>query len=168
MGVPLLAVIPDEKRLRAPNFGQVVEEVGGRWIHGMEQGCLQRIEHVIIGAMSAKDIIEHLQPGVLLLCPGDREDAILAAIAATSISGRQAAAGIMLTHGIVPHPKIMDFIERTTLPVVICDPDSYTAASMIYSMTIKTQPQDTDKIPIIRDLVMNNIDMNVLKQALAC
>jgi BioD-like phosphotransacetylase family protein len=166
MGVPLLAVIPEEKRLRAPNFGQVVEEVGARWIHGEDTGKLLRIEQVIIGAMSAKDIIEHLQPGILLICPGDRDDAILAAIAATSISGKQAAAGIMLTHGILPHPKIMDLIERTNLPMAICDQDSYKAASRIYSMTVKTQPQDTDKIPIIRDLVMGNIDMNVLNAAL--
>jgi phosphate acetyltransferase len=166
MGIPLLAVIPEETRLRDPNFGQVVEEIGGKWLHGKEQGCLQRIEQVIIGAMSAKDIIEHLQPGILLLCPGDRDDAILAAIAATSISGRQAAAGIMLTNGIVPHPKIMDLIERTNLPVAICEQDSYRAASKIYSMTVKTQPQDTDKIPIIRDLVMKNIDIDLLKKAL--
>jgi BioD-like phosphotransacetylase family protein len=166
MGVPLLAVIPEEKRLRAPNFGQVVEEVGGRWLHGEEGGKLQRIEQVIIGAMSAKDIIEHLQPGILLLCPGDRDDAILAAIAATSISGQQAAAGIMLTHGLMPHPKLMDLINRTDLPVAICDPDSYKAASRIYSMTVKTQPQDTDKIPIIRDLVMQSVDKDVLTAAL--
>ena len=167
MGVPLLAVIPEEKRLRAPNFGQVVEEVGGRWIHGEAEGKLQRIEHVIIGAMSAKDIIDHLQPGILLLCPGDRDDAILAAIAATAISGKQAAAGIMLTHGLMPHPKLMDLIQRTNLPVAICDPDSYKTASQIYSMTVKTQPQDADKIPIIRDLVMKSVDMDVLKAALA-
>ena len=167
MGIPLLAVIPEEKRLRAPNFGQVVEEIGGRWLHEEAQGKLQRIERVIIGAMSAKDIIEHLQPGILLLCPGDRDDAILAAIASMA-SGRQSAAGIMLTNGIVPHPKIMDLVAKTSLPVAMCDPDSYKTASKIYSMTIKTQPQDTDKIPIIRDLVMDNIDMDLLKKSLTC
>jgi phosphate acetyltransferase len=166
MGVPLLAVLPEEKRLRAPNFGQVVEEVGGRWLHCEEEGKLQRIEQVVIGAMSAKDIIEHLQPGILLLSPGDRDDAILAAIAATSISGKQAAAGIMLTNGVMPHPKIVDLIERTDLPVAICDQDSYKAASRIYSMTVKTQPQDTDKIPIIRDLVMSYIDKDQLAVAM--
>jgi BioD-like phosphotransacetylase family protein len=145
LGVPLLGVLPDEKRLRAPNFGQVVEELKGRWLHCEEPGKLQRIEQVIIGAMSAKGIIEHLQPGVLILSPGDREDAILAAIAATSISGKQAAAGIMLTHGIMPHPKLMDLIRQTNMPVAICDPDSYKAASRIYSMTVKTQPQDTTR-----------------------
>ena len=167
LGIPLLAVLPEEKRLRAPNFGQVVEETGGRWLHCEEAGRLQRVEEVVIGAMSAKDVVEHLRPGVLLLSPGDRDDAILAAIAATSVSGQQTAAGIMLTNGIMPHPKIMDLIEKTDLSVAICEPDSYKAASRIYSMTVKTQPQDTDKIPIIRDLVMKNVDREVLTAALS-
>ncbi len=166
LGVPLLAVIPEEKRLRAPNFGQVLEELSGRWLHAEEPGRLQRVDKVIIGAMSAKGVVDHLQPGTLIICPGDREDVILAAIAATAISGRQAAAGIMLTHGIMPHPKMMDLITRTGLPVAICEPDSYTAASRIYSMTVKTQPQDTDKIPLIRDLVMEHMDKELLAAAM--
>jgi len=168
LGVPLLGVIPDEKRLRAPNFGQVVEELHGRWLHAEETGKLQRLERVIIGAMSAKGMVDHLQPGVLILCPGDREDVILAAIAATAIFGMQATAGIMLTHGTLPHPKMLDLIGRTGLPVAICEQDSYKAASGIYSMTVKTQPQDTDKIPLIRDLVMDNIDRDLLAAALGC
>jgi hypothetical protein len=166
LGVPLLGVIPDEKKLRAPNFDQVVDELHGRWLHGEAQGKLQRVEQVIIGAMSAKGIVDHLQPGVLILSPGDRDDVILAAIASTAISGKLAAAGIMLTHGILPHPKMMDLIVRTGLPVAICDQDSYKAASRIYSMTVKTQPQDTDKIPVIRDLIMRNIDRDILAAAM--
>ncbi|MBN1404462.1 MAG: AAA family ATPase, partial [Opitutales bacterium] len=166
LGVPLLAVIPEENKLRSPNFGQVVEELHGRWLHAEETGKLQRIEKVIIGAMSAKGVVDHLQPEVLILCPGDREDVILAAMAATAIFEKQAAAGIMLTHGTLPHPKMMDLIERTGLPVAVCDQDSYTAASRIYSMTVKTQPQDTDKIPLIRDLVMGSMDKELLAKAI--
>lgn len=166
LGIPLLAVIPEEKLLRAPNFGQIIEEVKGHWLHGEESGRLQRIDQVIIGAMSAKGIIEYLKPGVLLICPGDREDVILAAIATTAISGRPSAAGILLTHGFMPHPKLIDLIRSTGTPVAICDYDSYRAASKIYSMTVKTQPQDTDKIPVIRDLVMESTDKGLLAKAM--
>jgi hypothetical protein len=32
-------------------------------------------------------------------------------------------------------------------------------------MTVKTQPSDTDKIPIIKNLVTENIDLDVIKNA---
>ena len=166
LGVPLLGVIPEEKRLSAPNLGQVVEEVNGRWLNGAPAGRMERVEHVIIGAMSARGIIDHLQQGVLVLTPGDRDDVILAAVSSTAVSGKQAAAGIILTRGTLPHPKLMDLIRRTNLPVAVCEGDSYTIASKIYSMTVKTQPQDADKIPLIKSLVGGNINMDGLLRAL--
>lgn len=32
-------------------------------------------------------------------------------------------------------------------------------------MTVKTQPSDTDKIPIIKDLISKNIDLDVIRNA---
>ncbi len=166
LGVPLLGVIPVEKRLSAPNLGQVIEEVGGRWLNAAESGCLERIENVIIGAMAAKGIIDHMQPGVLVLTPGDRDDVILAAVASTAVSGKQAAAGIIVTRGTLPHPKLMELVRRTSLPMAVCEDDSYAVASKIYSMTVKTQPQDTDKIPLIKSLVGGNINIDALLRAI--
>lgn len=165
LGVPLLGVVPVEEKLSLPNLSQVVDETEGRWLHGAEAGS-QRISQIIIGAMAAKGVIDHLQPGVLLLTPGDRDDVILSAIASTAISGQQNAAGIILTRGVLPHPKLMDLIRRTNLPVAVCEDDSYQVASRIYSMTVKTQPQDVDKIPIIKNLIVDNINMNALLSAL--
>ncbi len=42
MGVPLLGVIPNQKRLAAPNLAQIVEEIGGRWINGREHAHSDR------------------------------------------------------------------------------------------------------------------------------
>lgn len=166
LGVPLLGVIPEEKRLSAPNLGQVVEEVGGRWLNGSDDGSTARIEHVIIGAMAAKGILDHLQPGILVLTPGDRDDVILATISSTAVSGKQAAAGILVTRGTLPHPKLLELVRRTNLPMAVCEEDSYTVASKIFSMTVKTQPQDTDKIPLIKSLVSGNINIEGLLKAL--
>jgi hypothetical protein len=32
-------------------------------------------------------------------------------------------------------------------------------------MTVKTQPSDSDKIPIIKDLISKNIDLDVIRNA---
>jgi BioD-like phosphotransacetylase family protein len=120
---------------------------------------------VIIGAMAAKGLVEFLQPGVLMITPGDREDIILSAIAAEGIAGKPVVSGIILTRDLLPHPKLMEMIGKTRIPVVICSQESYNVASKINNMTIKTMPTDTDKIPIIQNLITKNIDIDIVRNA---
>jgi len=165
LGVPLLGVLPVQKMLSAPNLSQVAEEIGGRWLNAQVTGVHERILRVVVGAMTAKGIIDHLQPGNLLITPGDRDDVILAAISATSISGTKAIAGIILTNDILPHPKLLELLAQTDLPVIAAREDAYTITSKIHNMTVKTQPQDTDKIPVIKQLVTEHVDLNKLLAA---
>lgn len=165
LGVPLLGVLPVQKMLSAPNLSQVAEEIGGRWLNARVTGAHERILRVVVGAMTAKGIIDHLQPGNLLITPGDRDDVILAAISATSISGTKAIAGIILTNDILPHPKLLELLAQTDLPVIAAREDAYTITSKIHNMTVKTQPQDTDKIPVIKQLVTEHVDMSKLLAA---
>ncbi|WP_083777409.1 phosphotransacetylase family protein [Coraliomargarita akajimensis] len=162
MGIPLLGCIPIEKELTAPNLNQIVEEVGGRWLNGRENGGSERVKKVIIGAMAAKGIVDYMQPGTLIITPGDREDIILSAIAAEGISGERVVSGIILTRNVLPHPKLMSMIAKTQIPVVISNDESYDVASKINGMTVKTQPGDEDKIPIIKNLITKNIDLDVI------
>ena len=159
LGVPLLGILPIEKRLTAPNLGQIVKEIKGNWLNGREHGKNERILTPIIGAMTARSVIDFLQPGVLVITPGDRDDIILSAIAMSGLSDQKAISGIVLTRDILPHPKLMEMIRRTDIPTVSCKEDSYFVASRINKMTVKTQPQDVDKIPIIKRLITENIDI---------
>ena len=59
----------------------------------------------------------------------------------------------------------MKMIEKTSIPVIVCEEDSYKVASKINNMTVKTQPSDEDKIPIIKDLIIKNIDLEVIQSA---
>ncbi len=165
MDIPLLGCIPHESKLTQPNLEQVVEETNGRWLNGKTEGGSNRIDKVIIGAMAAKGLVEHLDTGVLIITPGDREDIILSAIASESIGESKPIAGIILTRSILPHPKLMEMLAQTSIPVVLCSHDSYVVASKVNSMTVKTQPSDKDKIPIIKDLITKNIDLEVIINA---
>ncbi|MGZ0654015.1 phosphotransacetylase family protein [Coraliomargarita sp. W4R53] len=165
MNIPLLGCIPHEYKLTQPNLQQVVEETNGRWLNGKSKGGMNRISKVIIGAMAAKGLVEHLDNGVLIITPGDREDIILSAIASDSIGAENSIAGIILTRSILPHPRLMEMIAQTSIPVVLCAEDSYKVASKVNNMTVKTQPGDEDKIPIIKDLITKNIDLEVIQNA---
>lgn len=166
LNVPLLGMIPTTDSLALPNMSQVVDAVGGRWLNGEKRGRNSRIQHVVVGAMSTKSLIDYIQPGYLIITPGDREDVILLTIAASSISGRKPLAGILLTRDILPSPHIMEMIEQTQIPVAISPDESYAVASRINAMTVKTLPNDAEKIPLIQKLINRNVDTRAILSGL--
>ena len=117
-------------------------------------------------APTTKSLIDYLKPGVLVITPGDREDVLLLTIAASSVTGREPLAGIILTRNILPSPHIMEMLAQTNIPVVISHEESYSVASRINSMTVKTLPNDEDKIPLIKELIMKNVDTSRLLEKL--
>lgn len=165
MGIPLLGCIPVEKKLIAPKLNQVVDEINGRWLNGMEHATVERVDQVFIGDMAAKDLVDLLERNSIIITPGNREDILLGAIAAESIAGEKVVSGIILTRNMLPHPKLMEMIAKSTIPLIICEDDSYAVASKINQMTVKTQPSDTDKIPIIKNLITKYIDLNKIRSA---
>lgn len=162
LGVPLLGVLPIQKMLSAPNLSQIVAEIDGRWINAPESGMQERILSVIIGAMTAKGVIDHMLPGTLIITPGDRDDIVISAIASVGLSGQKGVSGIILTREMLPHPKILELLAQTNIPVIAAKDDSYTVASKINSMTVKTQPEDSDKIPVIKKLIQDHVDLDQL------
>ena len=165
LGIPLLGVIPVVEQLKAPNLAQVVRDVGGRWLNAQHVGKKERINKVVIGAMTAKGVLEYMQKGVLVVTPGDRQDILLAAIACMNSDETQGVSGILLTSNVLPYPNLMQMLSRTNIPVMISSDDAYTVVAKINKMTIKTQPEDKDKFSIIEDLFKENMDVDTIINA---
>ncbi len=159
LGVPLLGVLPVQKMLSAPNLSQIASEIEGRWLNARRGGAKERVTRVVVGAMTAKGVVDYLQPGVLIITPGDRDDIILAAISSAQLSPEKSIAGLILTNDIPPHPKLLELLARTDISVIAAREESYTITSKINGMTVKTQPQDTDKIPVIKKLITDHVDL---------
>jgi dethiobiotin synthetase len=172
IGLPLLGVLPLRARLAKPNLSQVVEEIDGHWLHrpkntekSLSEGG-ERIQKVVMGAMSANTILEHIGPGVLLILPGDREDLLFALVASVGLFSLPVACGIILTNDLRPNSRLLDMLRQTNIPVVGTEAESYAVTTKINSMTVKTQPEDADKIPVIESLVRDNINLPELLEKL--
>ncbi|MDR0901314.1 MAG: AAA family ATPase [Opitutaceae bacterium] len=165
LGVPLLGVLPVHSMLSTPSIAQIAEEIGGKWLNGREGAHKHRAGRVIVGATTAKGVVEYLQPGVVIITPGDRDDIILAAVSSSRLSGEKTIAGLILTNGIPPHPTLLDLLEQTDIPVITAKQECFAVTSKIHGMTVKTQPQDTDKIPVIKRLITEHVDLARLLSA---
>lgn len=158
IGLELLGMIPRERMLAQPALDQVCEHVHGEFLHGAEFGR-GHVGYVMIGAMSAANILRGMESGTLLIAPGDREDVIFAALTHSLSDGGKLFCGLVLSDGLLPGKKLLEMMRGTRLPVISSAFDSYSIASRIHSMTVKTLPGDTEKIGRIQNLVAGHVNI---------
>lgn len=186
-GIDLLGLLPYRPILSNPTLSMLVEQMPGEVLHAGTD--LDRvIEHVAIGAMQPRHLLERIGPGSLLLVPGDREDVIQATIAAARTArtlradpslldrlrdrsrfgrrptdpGRTEIAGILMTGGYRPRPRDLDAIRGADLFAYLVQDDTYAAASRVHDLLVKTHAADHEKVATIKRLVAEHLDVDAL------
>lgn len=186
-GIELLGTLPYRPILSNPTISMLVAQLPGEVLHPGDDPD-RVIEHVAIGAMQPRHVLERIGPGSLLLVPGDREDVIHATIAADrngralrrdpglldrfrqrSTFGREPddparteLAGMVFTGGLPPRPRELEAIRQSGLFAYLVADDTYAAASQVHDLLVKTHAADRAKIAEIRRLVADNIDIERL------
>ena len=135
-------------------------------------------------------MLERVGPGTLVIVPGDREDVILtlttahlarryriagaseaariAQIAAEATNERTAsveshegaAIGLVLTGGYRPRKAVIEAIRRADLFATLVPNDTYSVASDVHDLLVKTHAADREKIELIKELVGRNLDID--------
>jgi BioD-like phosphotransacetylase family protein len=178
-GIALLGILPVKPILSNPTLEMIVEGVRGELLHPGPD--LERvIGGVAIGAMEPGHMLERVGPGTLVIVPGDREDVILTLTtahlmgvprAASPEELRQpslrlelghtgAAIGLVLTGGYRPRAAVIAAIRRADLFATLVSDDTYTVASEVHDLLVKTHPADREKIELIKELVASNLDVD--------
>jgi hypothetical protein len=164
-GLELLGVIPHQRILSSPTVGSIREELNAELLN--ENGNIRGlVEDVIVGAMGVHNAMPFFRRGVLLITPGDREDILLAACADLAGQADEKMAGIVLTANLRPGPSVLKMIQSMPIPVLLAAQDSYEVASRVHDLTVKTRPNDAEKISLIRDLIAKNVDIEAILKAL--
>ncbi|MDX6766940.1 MAG: AAA family ATPase [Candidatus Methylacidiphilales bacterium] len=158
MGLNLLGIIPLSQELRKPTINQVRQELGGEWVSGAKYHR-RRVNRVFIGAASSRHAELYFEPDSLIITSGDREDLILAILAACGDGSAVRLAGVVLTQGLMPQSGLLKVMQGKNIPFICVKQDSYTAATMINSMTVKTEPGDSQKIGLIQDLINTHVSV---------
>ena len=163
LGIDLLGAIPEEPILANATLGQIAKTTHGTFLNGKNKSR-RRVQKVIIGAMNSGHAMQYFKPGTLIITPGDREDVILAALSASTLSEHDGhtVAGLVLSGDLEPSPPILELLQASEIPAIASPLDSYTVASSIHSMTVKTLPGDTEKIDKIQSLVDRYVEVDRL------
>ena len=160
--IRLLGVIPVDPILSFPTTEQMKERLGLELLCG-DIKSPYRVEHTIVAAMEPHNMINYLKRGTLVITSGDRVDNILVAVSSHLVNetGHQIA-GIILTGGLMPNPKIVDLLKKSRIPVFISSHDTYTVAGQVEHLICKIQKTDKDKIKEATDLVKKYVDVDAI------
>lgn len=164
-GLELLGVLPHQPMLSNPTLASIREELRAEVLNQGKQ-IQNAVEDVVVGAMSAENATRFFQRGVLIITPGDREDIVLAAEAASRSGSASGLAGIVLTGNLRPSESALAVIRQMPFPVLLAADDSYVVASKVHDLIVKTRPDDTEKICLIRDLIAEHVDVDKILNAL--
>ncbi|MFV2062767.1 MAG: phosphotransacetylase family protein, partial [Chloroflexota bacterium] len=182
--IELLGVLPYRPILSNPTLTMLIEQLPGEVLH--EGDDMDRaIEHVAIGAMQPRHVLERIGPGSLLIVPGDREDVINATIAANRTQakldrepgrfdrlrhrsrfgrtpddpGISSLAGMVFSGGYRPRDRDLAAIREAGLFAYLVEDETYAVASEVHGLLVKTHPADAAKIDEIKRLVAEHFDV---------
>lgn len=161
-GIELLGCIPFSEFLANPSLELVVTHLEGELLSGDAAPGLT-IGSVAIGAMQAGHAVEGLADRTLLITAGDREDLLLACIAANRGSrGAPRVVGVILGGGLRPSPAVLSRLRAAGLFTFLVATDTYRTARAVDEILVKTHATDTEKIGTIIELVGGAIDVDGL------
>ena len=164
-GLELLGVLPHEKLLSNPTVELIRDELRAELLNPPTP-LNALVNDVVVGAMGAQNAVQFFKPGVLLITPGDREDIVMAACTCIDSQAPDRMAGIVLTGGLRPSSSVLKVIQNMPIPVLLAQADSYKVASKVHNLTVKTRPNDAEKIALIRDLVAKHVNVKKIIQSL--
>jgi phosphate acetyltransferase len=143
--------------------------------------------------MEPSHMLEHVTPGTLVIVPGDREDVILT-LASAHVADRfhslpatveqidalveetpgaidagpdAKALGILLTGGYQPRPEVLELVNQAGMFCASLPDDTYSVASQVHDLMVKTHAADKGKIELIKELVWEHLQMDRFLEAAA-
>ncbi len=147
--LPLITfVMPEVPALGKPTIADVKDWLGAEVIFGAER-MTTLVQDILIAAMQAGNFMSYIQPGALVVTPGDRSDIILAALASRLSSEYPDIAGLVLTGGIKVSPSISKLIAGWTgvpVPILSVKEHTFKTAQAISALRGRIDPKDTRRV----------------------
>jgi phosphate acetyltransferase len=100
-----------------------------------------------------------MNPGTLVITPGDRSDILMAA--AMTAQGGMPLAGVVLSGGIEPDPRVVSLCRKAFeagLPLLAMKDSSYRTATRMASLNSAIPPDDQERVERTMNFVADHVD----------
>ena len=166
-----IAALPEEPVLYAPTLHALMDAIDGHMIAGDADLLSREVRHITVGAMNVDHLLERLEEGALVITPGDRADALLAALTAHSAAGFPSLAGVVVNGGFQPPPVVRRLVDglNPTLPVIATELGTFETARRCWTTPGHLSLESTLKVNRALAMFERHVDpsaiMNVLNVA---
>jgi phosphate acetyltransferase len=168
LAVPVYA-IPEVPAVSAPTVAEVAAALHATPALGTGPDAMNRdVLDVVVGGATVPTFLDHLSDGCLVVTPGDRADLIVASAAAHS-SGQASIAGVVLTLGIPPDPRVAALVRRfgAAPPVISVPSDSYETVAALNGLEGALTAGNPRKADAALGAFESNVDTEELARRLA-
>ncbi len=164
-GEQLIYAIPDEPYLGKPTMGEIAKLLGAEVLYGEEQ-LNRHVYNFTVAAMQLHNFLTRIEPGSLIITPGDRSDIIVACLAAVSSASEQNIAGIVLTGGLKPEKPIWNLIKGfpRMVPILSVKENTFPTATNANKIHATISPDDDRKIMQALAIFEKNVDTKQLEE----
>jgi phosphate acetyltransferase len=119
----------------------------------------RRLHHVLLADSTAKNIVDELSPGTLIITAADRDDILMAATIST-LKGVPLA-GILLTQGSRPSDNIMSLCQPAFdkgLPLLSVKDTAFEIIRKFNNAPRAVSPDDIQRIEYVMDTIADHLD----------
>jgi BioD-like phosphotransacetylase family protein len=160
-GVPVLAVLPQERLLLSVSVGELAEFLSGEILCG-EDKTDELVEHLMVGAMSVDSALTYFRrkPNKAVITGGDRPDIQLAALETSTKC-------LVLTGNLHPSPIILGRAEEVGVPMILVRQDTLSAVEVIERFFGKTRFHLEKKVQRFEEMLQDRFDFERLYEELS-
>lgn len=160
--------IPEDESLGNPSMNDVRKWLDASVLYG--HGRLDTlVDDYVIAAMRIGNFLEYIEPGSLIITPGDRSDIILSSLASRLSSSYPDISGILLTGGLQPSSSVHRLIEGWTgvpIPILSVPTNTYRTTQVLAELYGRIDPEDQRKTASALGTFEANIDVDELRHRL--
>jgi BioD-like phosphotransacetylase family protein len=159
-GVPVLAVLPQERLLLSVSVGELTEFLSGTVLCCPDKTD-ELVEHLMVGAMGVDSALSYFRrkPNKAVITGGDRPDIQLAALETSTKC-------VILTGNLRPSPIILGRAEEVGVPMILVRQDTLTAVEVIERFFGKTRFHLDKKVRRFEEMLEDRFDYERLYAAL--
>jgi phosphate acetyltransferase len=155
-------VLPEIDLLSKPTVGEIARALNAEVLSGEAGSLLREVEHPKVGAMELRHFLDRIEPGSLIITPGDRADIILGSLLADVSAQYPNISGILLTGDLKPEPQIQRLLAglpNSAVPIISVATDTFNTTVRVTAMEGTLDPENPKKVAAALGVMESGVDL---------